>query len=794
MSALNPEQALAFDRLRAGENLFLTGPGGTGKTFVVWEWLQSLRRQSEGAVAADWGIFKRQRRVACTASTGIAALHLSGSTIHSWSGCGIADKTADQISRSGWWLQRVQPRIESADALLIDECFDYKQPILTEEGWQYIGAFVNERRQIRVASRDPETGRIEFKRVLRWLRNPAPQGLLRINAGRSDSRRGARVITCTPEHKIKTPGGYVRAGDLGVGSEVVVRAPGLTPTQRSILVGSLLGDASCHRSEKRTSSQVCFSHGIEQRDYLLFKREAFGSLSGQVVEVPSGFEGGKPVLRFYLGVTDETCKIRDHMVDDGVHASGRRRWRPTPWLLGQVDELALAVWFLDNGSVSKASTTCTLHTERFSEEVNRSLADFLSTRFGVEAVLQESRGLWFLRFNAAACRRLLEIVRQFTPACMAWKVGGGEFLAEAADPLDTCVATVRSIAGARPTHPFVYDIEVEDHHNYVAGNVVVSNCSMLDAVTLDLVDELCQIARHNYTPFGGMQVVFVGDFGQLPPVQADECGFAFESQAWKSAGVQTVNLDRAMRQNDQEFVQLLLRMRMGELTQDDERKIVKRRGAFDEKRMLQTTRVVTTNDQAAQINKAMIMALPGPLVFYDAVDVELDQKAMADLDKHCLSPKRLPLKPGARVMFTKNDSLERRWANGTCGTVLATESSGPIVRLDNGREIAIQVMTWEKKDGDDQVLASRTQFPLRLAWASTAHKVQGMTLESASIDLSRTFSPGQAYVALSRVRNLESLNLEGWCGREKVTMHPTVKAFLRGEPIAPRTFAGKESR
>jgi ATP-dependent exoDNAse (exonuclease V) alpha subunit len=320
-----------------------------------------------------------------------------------------------------------------------------------------------------------------------------------------------------------------------------------------------------------------------------------------------------------------------------------------------------------------------------------------------------------------------------------------------------------------------------------AEYLLIDEISMLDAHIFELASELCCIARKDLRPFGGLRVVMVGDFGQLAPVEAGDKGFVFESKLWWDMNVRHVELTQVMRTGDPWYVWFLRCIRDGHLPPQAEEILRQRTRAYDPEAM-GATRLMTHNEQADRINVEHLERLETPEVVYEAIEAG-DPELLLRLDEDCLSPKRLRLRAGARVMFTRNDQLGR-WVNGTLGTVErtgpATEEFPVWVRID-GEEHARQVnrAEWKTdapaiKKGSGKRTAARRQVPLRLAWAITVHKSQGMTLPLVSVDLGNTFAPGQAYVALSRARSLFGLNIEAWGGRRSIIAHPKALAFMRG--------------
>ena len=406
------------------------------------------------------------------------------------------------------WTKRT--RLDRGYALIVaDECFHHRQRILTEDGWAEIGQVVNEQRRCRVWSRD-KNGVLELKPIVRWLKHRAPKQLLRIKAGRTQSMRDARSIRCTPEHKIMTTAGYVRAEELVIGDRLVVRGRHLTSVQYSILMGSMLGDGSLNRNPIRNSPQVKLTQGEDQLEWLEFKRAIFGDLASPLRESRSGYND-KKIWNFTVAVTDQSSELPKWMPFTGFHPGGRRRWSPGDELLDKVDPLALAVWFLDDGSITRhrdGRLSCaTIHSEGFDEADQHRIAKVLLEKFGLTCVPSAYRDYWCLRLYGTDAEALFEIIRPYVPACMAWKVPGAVDYAPGPQVAgELTVAEITSIEPDTDVSPFVYDIEVADNHNYIAGNIVVSNCSMIG-------DSLLADIQAHHVP-----LLAVGDHGQLPPV------------------------------------------------------------------------------------------------------------------------------------------------------------------------------------------------------------------------------------------------------------------------------------
>lgn len=290
--------------------------------------------------------------------------------------------------------------------------------------------------------------------------------------------------------------------------------------------------------------------------------------------------------------------------------------------------------------------------------------------------------------------------------------------------------------------------------------LVIDEISMIDAGALDAVDKVCKAFKKNEKPFGGIQVVLVGDFFQLPPVSREEqVSFAFQSNAWKQAKPIICYLGEQHRQEDETLLSLLYAIRKGEGHEQAE--LLRDRLHVEFEDVVSATKLFTHNVDVDTLNQQELEKLPDDEhVFF--METRGSEKNVSKLVDSCLSPEELVLKPGAVVMCTKNN-FEAGYVNGTIGEVSGFEQDTgyPIIVTNEGKEITIAPTTWAIEDGD-KIIASIEQIPLRLAWAITVHKSQGMSLDAAEIDLSRAFEYGQGYVALSRVRTLSGLRLLGF--------------------------------
>ena len=305
--------------------------------------------------------------------------------------------------------------------------------------------------------------------------------------------------------------------------------------------------------------------------------------------------------------------------------------------------------------------------------------------------------------------------------------------------------------------------------------LVIDEVSMLHGKRLDLVNEACKLLRRSEAPFGGLQVVLVGDLFQLPPVNrgGEMVDFAHLSEAWQELNPKICYLTEQHRQQDDGLLDLLTAMRRGDINEMHESLLQERLQRHpDEDEPV--TRLYAHNMDVESINQQHLDAINQDVKMF-VMQTKGSAIKVEQLTKSVLAPERLELKDGAEVMFVANN-FAQGFVNGSRGRVVGFKEGFPLVELlSNGRQVKVEQHTWTLEE-DGRKSAEVAQLPLRLAWAITIHKSQGMSLDAAEIDLGRSFTPGMGYVALSRVRSIDGVYLKG-INNMALAMHPQIYQF-----------------
>lgn len=290
--------------------------------------------------------------------------------------------------------------------------------------------------------------------------------------------------------------------------------------------------------------------------------------------------------------------------------------------------------------------------------------------------------------------------------------------------------------------------------------LIIDEISMLHGKRLDGIDRICKTIKQNNLPFGGIQIIMCGDFFQLPPVsdRRENYDYVFKSKIWKEINPHILYLTSQHRQTEGELNTVLAAIRNNQV--DDNIKNILRQTAtqkFDER--IIPTKLYTHNIDVDEINKKQLDLINQESHIYEMVSVG-NENITTMLKRGCLAPEILILKKGAQVMFVRNN-YKLGYFNGTVGKVIGfSRNNDPIVETYERQKITVGKNSWNIME-DGKTVAEIIQYPLRLAWAITVHKSQGMTLSVAEIDLSKSFVRGMGYVALSRVKSLSGVKLLG---------------------------------
>jgi hypothetical protein len=359
--------------------------------------------------------------------------------------------------------------------------------------------------------------------------------------------------------------------------------------------------------------------------------------------------------------------------------------------------------------------------------------------------------------------------------------------------------------GVHNASTFLSKVRIADSKRQIIRNMdllIIDEVSMVRADMLDAIDTLLRyIRRKNHLPFGGVQVLFIGDLLQLPPVVQDheweilrqyyDSPFFFDARVLADHPPVCIELQKVYRQSDTTFIQLLNRVRDNKLSHQDLEFLnshFKPHFKAPNDPSHQYITLSTHNYKASQINESELNKLPGDAYRFKAkVEGDFSEKSYP-------ADEVLVLKEGAQVMFIKNDKGEyRRYFNGKLGVVSHLDKEGGIrVKFpEEDEEIELELEEWdnirysfdeETQSIEEEKLGRFLQYPLRLAWAITIHKSQGLTFERAIVDAGAAFSPGQVYVALSRLTGLEGLVLHSRIPQEAVMSDERVIQFMRIQP------------
>lgn len=310
---------------------------------------------------------------------------------------------------------------------------------------------------------------------------------------------------------------------------------------------------------------------------------------------------------------------------------------------------------------------------------------------------------------------------------------------------------------------------------------VVDEVSMLSGPTLRAAEIIARRVRDSELPWGGLRVVMVGDFAQLPPVERTRSatrGWAFLDPVWEWSQFRTCFLKTQTRCQDEEFMKILAKVRQGEVTAEVRAYLDSKTTAASED--FDGTRLFPRREETERFNLRKLEGLKTPVHRFETI-YSGDQRALQSLKKYAPVPDVLVLKEKALVMLRQNDP-QGRWVNGSTGHIKKIHPGKLQIRLLNGRMIEIEPATFSMLNAEGETMAAAVNYPISLAWASTIHKSQGATLDRMAVNLSQLWEPGQAYVALSRLTRGEDLSIEKW-EADSIRVDANVVRFYRDAEI-----------
>lgn len=312
--------------------------------------------------------------------------------------------------------------------------------------------------------------------------------------------------------------------------------------------------------------------------------------------------------------------------------------------------------------------------------------------------------------------------------------------------------------------------------------VIIDEISMISGRTLSIAETIAREARESELPWGGLRIIAVGDFAQLPPVTPYNDGvrdWAFADPSWSKSSLVNSLLKTTVRTKDEDFLSVLNRVREGKVDPEVAEYLNNHCIAGDEAAEFEGTRLFPLRDTVERFNLERLEEVSGKLHEFET-EYSGDQRFIEDLKKSAPIPEVLRLKEGALIMMRQNDPL-LRWVNGSLGQIESINEAGKSIRvsfIEGGHEVEIEPMNFGILNAEGTEVATALNFPINLAYATTIHKAQGMTLDRVLVDLRNLWEPGQAYVAMSRVKTGKGLNLLGW-SPSSIKIDPRVAAFYR---------------
>ncbi len=310
-----------------------------------------------------------------------------------------------------------------------------------------------------------------------------------------------------------------------------------------------------------------------------------------------------------------------------------------------------------------------------------------------------------------------------------------------------------------------------------AQGVIIDEISMLSGTTLRAAETISRLVRNDKSPWGGLKVIVVGDFAQLPPVNpyGREKDWAFQDSTWEKSQFTPALLKTTVRTKELDFVEILNQVRDGEVTATVTEFLNSRQHIFEEDDFDGTV-LFPRRDITERYNLTQLGKIEGKEFAFETI-YSGDDRFLEGMMKNSPIPQMLTLKIGALVMIRQNDP-RGRWHNGSLGHIKSVSHDILKISLFEGSTAEIEKVAFTTLDAEGKEVASAINFPVNLAYAATIHKAQGMTLDRVTIDLSHLWEPGQAYVALSRAKSAKGLFITNW-SPTSIKSDPVVREFNR---------------
>lgn len=293
------------------------------------------------------------------------------------------------------------------------------------------------------------------------------------------------------------------------------------------------------------------------------------------------------------------------------------------------------------------------------------------------------------------------------------------------------------------------------------STVIIDEISMISGVMLNTAEQIARDARGSDLPWGGMRIIVVGDFAQLPPVSQNQRqkDWAFQNTVWQNSDFQPIVLQKVMRTENTRYLDVLNSLRIGRCDENVKEFLNSCKSA-PESEEEGHTRLFPRRDSVENYNLEKLKLNPNPLHTF-ATTYDGAARDIENFKKNSPIADTIQIKLGALVMLRQNDP-ERRWANGSLGHIKKIANEYLEIKLLTGKVVDVPMQEFTLLDAEMNPVVVAVNFPISLAWAMTIHKAQGVTVDRLSVDLRNLWEPGQAYVALSRVRDPEELFIEGW--------------------------------